>query len=337
MGRGIVVVVILAAAGGTLGAPLASDSDQRELTTPNTQLPPTPTRGGSDTKSIQQEDRKVTTTATPTVIYPTHTIDERDRDLPSVNNETYPAHSKLRVSDPNHFLIAQIADVHLTGNDTFDKIYIDLVRNVLDRQGEIELAVLSGDQIIGASIERGHNKVWNNLTSLLTQRGIWHTSLLGNHDGEPFLADDGYVFEVADNATNGRTWEVQTMPGEESRDDLMKSDAATWRSLSQAAPVSLGNASSAFIVDVLPPPGTNDSDRPLFSIFHLDTGDGGMPIGIGELQKRWFLAELQAHHDLYAPEVPPVLVFAHFPMKTFLSAWHDGQEAGVCTGQKVRA
>ena len=234
-------------------------------------------------------------------------------------------HSVLRLERATGFRLAQIADVHLEGEASNRESYLANVRAVLDgQQLPIDLAVLSGDQVTGERLLHDQADAWTMLTEELQSRSIPHTAVLGNHDAAPYLGGRVSPREYDENQDSAGA--------ESSRVDLMMQDAAMVLSRSQLAPAALRPATSTYVVDVLLPNGST----PLLSLFHLDTGGGGMKQDVRAVQAQWFRDELLARRSTLGGEggelggVPPVLVFTHIPLHAYTAAW----EAGACFGER---
>lgn len=72
------------------------------------------------------------------------------------------------------------------GDSNFTDVLLDNMRTVLNVHSEIDLAVLSGDQIQAINLNTTQLQMWNLLTNELQARGVPHTALIGNHDTMPF-------------------------------------------------------------------------------------------------------------------------------------------------------
>lgn len=230
-----------------------------------------------------------------------------------------PRHATLRLNFTSigSFSIAQIADVHLGESDEKDHTSLHVVSSLLDMES-VELAVLSGDQITGKRIRSGAREVWQKLTDVLDARGLPHTAILGNHDGEPFLSPR------VTNASAQEYHKMQNSPGANvSRSELMENDSTLPNSLSQASPEWLRPASSSYVIDVLP----RDGGRPFLTLFHLDTGGGGVRQNIAPAQVAWFEDELAQHTRLHP--TTPIIVFSHIPLHLYNAAWRIGDCFGV--------
>ena len=217
--------------------------------------------------------------------------------IPTVGDAAVPdtidhsEHSVLRLERATGFRIAQIADVHLEGEASNRESYLANVRAVLDgQQLPFDLAVLSGDQVTGERLLHDQADAWTMLTEELQSRSIPHTAVLGNHDAAPYLGGRVSPREYDENQDSAGA--------ESSRVDLMMQDAAMVLSRSQLAPAALRPATSTYVVDVLLPNGST----PLLSLFHLDTGGGGMKQDVRAVQAQWFRDELLARRSTLGGE-----------------------------------
>ena len=255
-----------------------------------------------------------------------HSLDAASHSLDAIGSGNA-HHRRLRmpvVDGVGAFHVAQIADVHLgegrTGRPDGESIAI--VRALLDHE-HVDLAVLSGDQITGKYVHRNASATWRLLTDLLAARGLPHTALLGNHDAEPFLPPDVQLTPAEYDAN-------QRGPGAETpRASLMQLDGAQPLSLSEEAPAALRPANSTYALDLLPASG----ERPLLTIYHLDTGGGGARQDVSSNQVAWLSGALASRRAALQPSgpVPPVLVYGHIPLRAHAEAW----ERGDCFGGRA--
>jgi hypothetical protein len=211
---------------------------------------------------------------------------------------------------------------------------LESVRTVLRNHSDIDLAVLSGDQLNSMNINTTHIGVWDKLTDLLKSFGIPHSAMMGNHDAEPYVSK----FSETLIASQEDALAVQSRQAQSgafvSRDELMAADAA--QSLSRTVAKDHGNqsVSNAYVLDVLSPAGADDAGRRLLSIYHLDTGSSGIPTGLQSTQTDWVIDDIRERRaDHAGHHVPPVLLYAHYAFEALHRAWEA--DAGQCWGHKT--
>jgi hypothetical protein len=229
------------------------------------------------------------------------------------------------------FTIAQIADLHL-GDNRIDPTNVRTMkdlRTLLDFENPgVGLAVLSGDTISSLSLRRNATDVWNLVASELAQRGVPHTSLLGNHDAMPFLNES-----VIANLTSETYHALQDSPGAHvSRAALVEHDASQSLSYTRVAPPQLLPAASVYALDILPP----DSANPLFTIYHLDTGGGGTAQRVSANQAAWLQQQLDTRRQAHSVGAPAV-AFHHIPLDEYRKAWASGDCVGTNGEDDVHA
>lgn len=239
---------------------------------------------------------------------------------------------RLRFCKNGTFGIAQITDTHLGEHRperrNADAQTMRLINSILDQE-TVDFAVLTGDQITGHQIDANASTVWQTLTDELNARGLPHTAILGNHDGEPYIEPKDFEYLDAHPDEYSRR---QNQPGAHlARERIMVMDSALPGSYSQQAPTTLLPASSTYVLDVLPLTG----DRPLLTLYHLDTGGGGIMQDVNASQVSWLETELSARQAAYGEgaDVPPAIVFAHIPLHLHADAW-DRQDH-ECFGDKA--
>lgn len=240
----------------------------------------------------------------------------------------------LRAQPDGSFKILHITDQHFGEATSSGKFQDDTSIRTLKYFAEKEkpnLVVLGGDQLTSAGIFDAHKTIWGKIANVLSERGIPHTAVLGNHDTEPF------------------GWNTEIFQGRPdiTRRDLMKFDASTLGSYSGWAPPELEPAGSVFIVDVKGPIG---DDTVKLQLIHMDSGgmckrtsglcldkkDTGNPDMQQDIRSQlpWLEKELRQRRLDHGRPVPSLL-FIHIPLTAFNSAFTSGDDSLVGTGKCV--
>ena len=169
-------------------------------------------------------------------------------------------------------------------------------------ESEIDLVVLSGDQLTGLNILDNATKYWDQITSAISAHKVPHTAILGNHDAEPYSAHGG---------------SNQSAPGAHTnRTQLIEHDMKDELSYTQLGPENLRPAVSVYVTDVF----ANESATiPALQILHLDSGGGGMMEEVYPAQIEWLNNTLKERRERYGGTVQ-TLVFVHIPVEEFQTA-----------------
>lgn len=169
-------------------------------------------------------------------------------------------------------------------------------------ESEIDLVVLSGDQLTGLNILDNATKYWDQITSAISAHKVPHTAILGNHDAEPYSAHGG---------------SNQSAPGAHTnRTQLIEHDMKDELSYTQLGPENLRPAVSVYVTDVF----ANESATiPALQILHLDSGGGGMMEEVYPAQIEWLNETLKERRERYGGPVQ-TLVFVHIPVEEFQTA-----------------
>ena len=223
---------------------------------------------------------------------------------PSLENDTpYPKLYYRKKAEEGSssliFRILQIADIHLGEEEATDwgpeqdrKTWISLNRTIqAEGKDNIDLLVLSGDQITANNIDRNATAYYQLLAHHLSSYGIPFAMIMGNHED--------MAFEYFDKDGNRQYQSAKT-----SRRQLVESLSSFPLSLTRVGPPSVFGVSNYWL-DLW-----QDSTTIASRVVFMDSGGGTIPLKISQTQLDWFALSNQ-------PIDLPVVAFCHIPTQEF--------------------